>query len=114
MGELHLALEVADGAQAADDRSGATLAAQVDGQAVEGLDIDPVGRCARLRERLADDADPGLDIEQRRLPRVGQDGDDQGVEHVRGTLDDVEMAVGDRVERAGIDRDRVHRSSARR
>ena len=31
-----------------------------------------------------------------------------------GARDDVEVAVGDRVERAGIDRDRVHRSSWRR
>ena len=30
---------------------------------------------------------------------------------VGGPGDDVEMAVGDRVERAGVDRDRVHRSS---
>ena len=100
MGELHLGLEVADRAQAADDRAGAAGAAQVDGQAVERLDLDPIRRCAGLGERLADDADPGLDVEQRRLPRVGKDRHDERVEHVRGTLDDVEVAVGDRVERA--------------
>ena len=76
MGELHLGLEVADGAQAADDRAGAPGAAEVDGQAVERLDLDPIGRRVGLGEGLADDPDPRLDIEQRRLPRVGQDGHD--------------------------------------
>ena len=114
VGELHLGLEVADRAQAADDRAGAAGAAEVDGQAVERLDLDPVRRCAGLGERLADDADARLDVEQRRLARVGQDADDDAVEHGRGALDDVEVAVRDRVERARVDRDGVHRSSARR
>ena len=40
MGQLHLGLEVADRAQAADDRAGAAGAAEVDGQAVERGDLD--------------------------------------------------------------------------
>ena len=65
------------------------------------------GRRAGVGERVADDPDPGLDVEQRRLPRVGEDGHDHAVEDVRGPRDDVEVAVGDRIERAGIDRDVV-------
>jgi hypothetical protein len=111
VGELHLGLEVADRAQAPDDRAGPTYAAQVDGQTIERLDLDPVKRPARIAEGIADHPDPRLHIQQRSLARVGQHGDDQRVEHVRGTLDDVEVAVRDRVERPGIDRDRLHRSS---
>ena len=52
-----------------------------------------------------------VDGQQRRLARVGEDGDDDPVEDVRGAPDDVEVAVGDRVERARVDRD-LHASPA--
>ena len=82
-------------------------AAEVDGQAVEGLDLDVVERRADVvGERRADDRDARLDRQQRRLPRVREHADDDGVEDGRGTGHDVEVAVGDRVERARIDRDR--------
>ena len=84
MGELHLGLEVADRAQAADDRAGAAGAAEVDGQAVERLDLDPIRRRAGVGQRVADDRDPRRRREQRRLARVGEDGDDDPVEDVRG------------------------------
>ena len=113
MGQLHLDLEVADRAQAADDGVGAARPAEVDGQAVERGDLDRVGRRPLGRERLADDPDPRLDRQQRRLPRVGEDGHDHALEDGRGPADHVEVAVGDRVERTRIDRD-VHRPSARR
>ena len=51
-----------------------------------------------------------VDRQQRRLAGVGEDADDHRVEDARGPLDDVEVAVGDRVERAGVDRD-AHASS---
>ena len=53
MGELHLGLEVADGAQAADDRAGAAGLAEVDRQAVERLDLDPVEQRAGLAARAS-------------------------------------------------------------
>ena len=72
------------------------------------------GRASRRpREGVADDPDPRLDGEQRRLARVREDADDDRVEDDRGAADDVEVAVGDRVERARVDRDGSS-SSARR
>ena len=84
VGELHLRLEVADRPQAADDRGRAAGTAEVDREAVEGLDLDLVDERPGVgAERLADDRDPRLDRQQRRLPRVGQDADDHGVEDGR-------------------------------
>ena len=42
-------------------------------------------------------------VEERRLLGVQQDGDDDPVEQARAARDDVDVAVGQRVERAGID-----------
>ena len=113
VGELHLGLEVADRAQAANDRAGATGLAEVDGQAIEGDDVEPVGSDAVGRERGLDDRDPRIDREQRRLARVGEDAHDHAIEDRQRAADDVEMSVRDRVERAGVDRGR-HRTSWRR
>ena len=115
MGELHLGLEVADCPQAANDELGAAGTAEVDGQPVEGGDFDPIGtgtRAAR-RKRLTDDVDPHLDRQEGLFARVGEDADDDSLEHAGGAPDHVEVAVRDRVERARVDRD-AHRSSSRR
>jgi len=45
-----------------------------------------------------------LDVEERRLTGIGEDRDDQAVEDVGGPADDVEVAVGDGVERPWADR----------
>ncbi len=43
--------------------------------------------------------------QQRRLARVLEDGDDDPVEHRDRPAQDVEVAVRDRIERAGVDRE---------
>ena len=48
---------------------------------------------------------PLLQREQRPLAGVDRDADHQLVQQPRGAGDDVEMAVGDRIERAGIQPD---------
>ena len=53
VGQLHLRFEVADGAQAADDRGRAAGPAEVDGQAVEGDDVDAAGSDAGGRQGAA-------------------------------------------------------------
>ena len=114
MGELQLGLEIADRAQATDDRAGAAAAAQLDRQPVERVDLHPVGRNTGATQRLANHSDPSGGVEHGRLAWIGQDGHDQPVEDFGGPFDDIEMAVGDGIERAGIDRDGLHRSSWRR
>ena len=115
VGELHLGLEVADGPQAADDRAGAAGAAEVDRQAVERVDLDPAERARRPRSRASrmtairvSTASSGA------LRGLARTATMTVSKTAAARRDDVEVAVGDRVERAGIDRDRVHRSSARR
>ena len=48
---LHLGLEVADCAQAADDEAGTDLEREVDGQAVEACDVDAPGELPAARRR---------------------------------------------------------------
>ena len=106
VGELHLRLEVGHRAQAADHEPGADPMAEVDGQAVERLDVDPVGQLrAGLGQRRPDDLDPIGRSQQRRLARVLEDGDHDPVEDGDGPAQDVEVAVGDRIEGAGVDRE---------
>ena len=103
---LELVLEVRDGAQAAHHGAGAHPVHEVDQQAGEALDPAP-----RPIDHLADRLDPLLDGEQRLLSFVDQHGHDHLVEQRTATLDDVEVAVVDGVERPGIDGDPLaHRS----
>jgi hypothetical protein len=113
VGKLHLDLEVADRAQAADDGGRIARSGELDRQAIERVDVDPLVRYVVRLEGGADDLDALLDRQQGRLLRIGQYGDDDRIEHRGGALDDVEVAVRDRVERAWVDRD-AHPSSVRR
>ena len=103
------------GAQAADDEAGAAGPAEVDRQAVEALDLDR-GRRDR-RHAVSGGADRPRSASRRgssgALRGLSRTADDDAVEHAAARRDDVEMAVGDRVERARVDRDRLHRSSSR-
>jgi len=73
-------------------------------QPVEGVDLHlGVGL-----EHLARDLDPLLHREHRRLLRVDEDGDDDPIEHARAARDDVDVAVGQRIERPGVYRERGH------
>ncbi len=116
VGELELRLEVAIARRPRTIEPAPTRAAEVDGQPVERLDLDASAASAgvaRAPSRIT--ATRVVDVEQRRLARVGEDGDDDRVEHARGTRDDVQVAVRDRVEGAGIDRDPLSSpASARR
>src|SRR5206468_1326174 len=73
------------------------LAAVVDDQALEGLDDDVRVGGGALDQHLA----PLVDREQARLRLVDEDGDDDLVVQRGAPADDVEVAVGDRIEGAG-------------
>ena len=95
-----LVLVVAGAAQTLDDRDGVDLAAEVDDQPVEARHAhvgDARGGLARA-SRCARRA-----VKSRFLRHVDADGDDDLVEELGGAPDDVEVAVGHRVERPGAD-----------
>ncbi len=71
---------------------------EFDRQAVEGVDVDALVRDVVGGKGSLDDLDALLDRQQRCLLRVGEHRDDHRVEDRSGPLDDVEMAVRDRVE----------------
>ena len=103
--QLQLELEVAHGPEATDHEPGPLPASELDGQALERLD----------RHRAAEIGDTGLDErhplgcrEKGLLGGVAQDANDEPIEEARRAADDIEMRVGDGVERAGEDRDAVH------
>src|SRR5207244_8374946 len=73
---------------------------EVDLQAVEARDLD----VAVLRAGLTHELDAFVGGEDRLLREVAADADDDAIEEARRPLDDVEMAVRGRVERAGVDR----------
>src|SRR5690348_1087594 len=97
LGHLQLVVEVADRAQALDDGRDVALLAEVDEEAVEGLDAD----VAVLGGDLADQVDPLVDLEQALLGLVDHDRDIDLVIQTGGAGNDVEVSVGDRVERPG-------------
>src|SRR5438045_129590 len=58
-----------------------------------------------MGDLVAHDLDPLVGREQRALAVIAGDPDDQPVDDMQGPADDVGMAIGDRVEGAGIDPD---------
>ena len=97
LGHLQLVVEVGDRAEALDDRLGAVLLGELDEQALE--ELDP--HVGEVRDLLGEHLLALLEGEQRRrLLRVADDGHDHVVEVARGPLDDVEVTVGDGIERA--------------
>src|SRR5690606_36324563 len=99
LGHLQLVLVVADGPEPADDDGDVLLLAVVHRQAVERVDAD----VAVLLGGLGDHLGPFLDGEQALLVLVDQHGDDHLVVQTGGAADDVEMPVGDGVERSRTD-----------
>ena len=61
------------------------------------------------RKHLADHLEPLLDRKQRLFAGMDADGDDQPVAQADGVPDHVQMAIGDGVEGAGIERDTGHK-----
>src|SRR5499426_3639571 len=96
---LELVLEIGDGADAPHDAVGALARDQVDQQSVEGHDA----KVAEVRGGVVDHLEPLLHREERLLRRIGDDRDDELVEDLQAALDDIDVAVVDRIEHAWID-----------
>ena len=58
----------------------------------------------KLREAVLEHFHPLLDGEKARLGRIAEDGDDDPVEDLKSSVNDIQMSVGDGVERTGINR----------
>ena len=96
---LELELEVRHRPQPADDDVGPAARHVVDQQPVEGVHFDiAVGlehaRAISTRSSMR---------EQRRLLGVDENRDDDAVEQPRAARDDVDVSVGQRIERARVD-----------
>src|ERR1700722_12184772 len=92
---LHLVLEVADGAEPLDDRVDPVRHAEVHRQSVELLDPDVAVALSDLAEHLG----PLVGGEHRLLGDVDENGHDHLVVDAGRPADDVEGAIGYRVER---------------
>ena len=110
-GDLHFVVEVGAVAQAADQDGGAALLRGSDGEIVVGGRLE---RAAGLRgdraEHLLNHLEALLRRKQRLFAGVDPDGHDQPVAEADGMPDHVQMAVGDGVEGAGIERDTGHKT----
>ena len=107
--DLHLVVEVGAVAQAADHDGGAGLLRRRDRQIVIGGAVErAAGLGGDRAEHLPHHRQPLLGRKQRLLAGMDADRDDQPVAQADGVADHVEMAIGDGVERAGIERDTGH------
>src|SRR3954452_5277590 len=97
---LELVVEVADGPETFDDHRNAVGAAVVDHEALEAGDADVLVLRGDLAEQLA----ALVHAEEAGLRLVHEHRDGQLVVELSGPPDDVEMAVGHRVERPRTDR----------
>ena len=98
-GHLELVLEVGHGAQPADDGTRLLLPQVVDQQAREVADRD-VGQVA---QRLSGHGVPLLDAERGTFLGVDQNADLHLVEDRGGAFGNIDVPVGDGIERAGVD-----------
>ena len=98
---LQLVLEIGNGPKPADDDVSVSIPRIVDEESSKCVDLD----AGLIAEDFASRGDALLGGEQRGFVHVDQDGDDDPVEEFRSTLDDVDVAVGEGVERPGIDRE---------
>ena len=96
---LELELEIGDGAKSAHDHLRAAPRHVVDEQTFEGVDLD----VRLVAEHGAGDLDALVHREERCLFRVDENRDDDAVEQAGAAGDDVDVAVGQRIEGAGID-----------
>ena len=102
---LHFELEVRDGAQTADDDSGAAPTSVIHEQPVEGVHFDIRHRA----EDSAHDLHALVHREKRRLLGIHQNGHDDPVEQSRAARNDIDVPVRQRIEGTGIDSKRGHR-----
>src|SRR5690349_15516106 len=97
--KLQLVFEVRHRANAPNDHVSLSSLHITDEQVAEAVDLD-------IRQVSGDLLEQRLtlfDGEQLVLARIVQNGDDQLVELLRRTMDDIQMAIGDRIKAAGID-----------
>src|SRR5207245_1473214 len=106
---LELVLEVGHRAHTAHDAVRALPRHEIDEQAVERHDA----KALETDGRLVDHLEPFGDREERRLPGVRHDSDDQLVEDPETALDQVDVTVVHGIEHAGIDRALAHSHSPR-
>ena len=113
-GDLHLVIEIGAVTQATDHDGGAVLLRRGDGELVVGGRVKGAAGlgCNRL-EHVPHHLEPLLDRKQRRFAGVKPNGDDQPVAQGDRMPDDVQMAVGDGIERAWIQRNAGHDPSYR-
>src|SRR3989454_5379779 len=96
---LELVLEIGDGADPPHDAVGPFACHQVDQKPVERDDA----KVAQLRGGLVDHLESFFHREERLLRGIGDHRDDELVEDLEAALDDVDVAVVDRIEHTGID-----------
>src|SRR5206468_12986399 len=86
---------------------------EVHQQRCERPHFDPLAAAVfEMAHLVAHDLDPLVGRKQRALRVIAGDADDQPVDDIQRAPDDVAMAVGDRIEGAGIDPDALlHLSS---
>src|SRR3546814_1899002 len=107
-GHLKLILEIGDGAQAADDHRCPLLLGEVHQQRAERLHLDAAADAVLpvLLQDVGDlvphHLDPLVEAEQRSIAGVAGGCHDQPVHRLARPADDVDVALGDRVEGAGI------------
>ena len=107
-GHLVLVLEVADGAQAADQQTGADLASEVHEEAAEGANLDPL----LSLDRSLNEREPLVDGEERLLGGVRRHGHDEPVHVLQAPAHEIFVAPRDGVEAPGVDSDsRVRHAS---
>jgi len=96
---LILILEIAHGAQSANQEIRAFARREVDKESAERLDLD-----ARLSgQRGADQLDALVRRKQRLLRRICRDGDDQSIDELETSQNEVFVPARDGIEAAGVD-----------
>src|SRR5262245_60971561 len=97
---LEFVFEIRDGAETTDDDPGATLFREMHQQVVEWprFDLGAVGEVARFAHHHVDAL---FEAKQRPFAVIDRNADDQLVDQLYGAADDVQMPIGDGIERAG-------------
>lgn len=98
-GHLEFILEVGNSSETSDDDTGIVFLGELDQQAAKGPDLD----MGVVLEDLADDLDPLSRGKEGFLFGIFQNGDQNMGKELLSPENDIDMAVGDRVERTRID-----------
>ncbi len=111
---LHLVVEVRAVAEAAEDNGRLLRARRIDGERVERDDLDLAARgLGDGRGFRFEHLDPLRRGEERHLARMHPDADHEPVDHACSPRDDVDVALGRRIEGAGGEASDLHGSQDR-